>query len=112
IYKQTQGCCLLGTLRPYKYLKVCLVRGCNACKTTTATPTINFSAAAAARATATVAAAKSPYLTSTFTVQRSPMVLPSNQLAHMNAVGQNSNMQVGNHNVNKASIPLQLQQQQ
>ncbi|XP_022715321.1 nuclear receptor coactivator 3-like isoform X2 [Durio zibethinus] len=40
--------------------------------------------------------------------QRSPMMLASNPLSHLNAIGQNSNMQLGNQMVNKPS-PLQLQ---
>ncbi|KAK6268285.1 hypothetical protein QUC31_012445 [Theobroma cacao] len=40
--------------------------------------------------------------------QRSPMMLASNPLSHSNAIGQNSNMQLGNQMVNKHS-PLQLQ---
>ncbi|XP_022147223.1 uncharacterized protein LOC111016216 isoform X2 [Momordica charantia] len=43
--------------------------------------------------------------------QRS-MMLGTNPLSHLNAIGQNSNMQLGNNMVNKASIPLQLLQQQ
>ncbi|XWS12183.1 hypothetical protein CRYUN_Cryun37aG0068000 [Craigia yunnanensis] len=40
--------------------------------------------------------------------QRSSMMLASNPLSHLNAIGQNSNMQLGNQMVNKPS-PLQLQ---
>ncbi|KAF3451997.1 hypothetical protein FNV43_RR08093 [Rhamnella rubrinervis] len=40
-------------------------------------------------------------------LQRS-MMLGTNQLSHLNGIGQNSNMQLGNHMVNKHS-PLQLQ---
>ncbi|XWS18790.1 hypothetical protein CRYUN_Cryun32bG0075100 [Craigia yunnanensis] len=40
--------------------------------------------------------------------QRSPMMLASNPLSHLNAIGQNSNMPLGNQMVNKHS-PLQLQ---
>ncbi|KAJ9179433.1 hypothetical protein P3X46_011221 [Hevea brasiliensis] len=44
---------------------------------------------------------------------RSPMVLPSNPLSHLNSLGQNANMQVGNHLVNKSSqLQHQLLQQQ
>ncbi|KAI9401762.1 hypothetical protein POPTR_001G165800v4 [Populus trichocarpa] len=42
--------------------------------------------------------------------QRSPMVLPSNPLSDLGAIGANSNMQLGSHMVNKPST-LQLQQQ-
>ncbi|CAN1827913.1 Protein PHYTOCHROME-DEPENDENT LATE-FLOWERING [Linum perenne] len=41
-------------------------------------------------------------------LQRTQMVLPSNPLSHLNAMGQNSNMHLGGHLVNKHS-PLQLQ---
>ncbi|CAN1827914.1 Protein PHYTOCHROME-DEPENDENT LATE-FLOWERING [Linum perenne] len=44
-------------------------------------------------------------------LQRTQMVLPSNPLSHLNAMGQNSNMHLGGHLVNKHS-PLQLQQTQ
>lgn len=40
--------------------------------------------------------------------QRSPMMLGPNPLSHLNAMSQNSNMQLGNHMINKPS-PLQLQ---
>nr|KJB57011.1 hypothetical protein B456_009G145100 [Gossypium raimondii] len=40
--------------------------------------------------------------------QRSPMMLGSNPLSHLNAIGQNSNMQFNNQMVNKSSA-LQLQ---
>ncbi|XP_022964273.1 uncharacterized protein LOC111464340 isoform X1 [Cucurbita moschata] len=43
--------------------------------------------------------------------QRS-MMLGTNQLSHLNAIGQNSNVQLGNNMVNKSSIPLHLLQQQ
>ncbi|KAG2722575.1 hypothetical protein I3760_02G133100 [Carya illinoinensis] len=45
--------------------------------------------------------------------QRSPMIHPTNSLSHLSAIGQNSNMQLGNHMVNKPSaLPIQLLQQQ
>ena len=45
--------------------------------------------------------------------QRSPMVLPSNPLSDLGAIGANSNMQLGSHMVNKpSSLQLQLLQQQ
>ncbi|KAB5574045.1 hypothetical protein DKX38_001239 [Salix brachista] len=44
--------------------------------------------------------------------QRSPMVLPSNPLSDLSAIGANSNMQLGSHMVNKPSLQLQLLQQQ
>ncbi|KAJ7951479.1 Transcription factor SPT20-like [Quillaja saponaria] len=45
--------------------------------------------------------------------QRSPMMLGANTLSHLNAIGQNSNMQLGNHMVNKPShLQIQLLQQQ
>ncbi|XVF27107.1 hypothetical protein REPUB_Repub14bG0078100 [Reevesia pubescens] len=45
--------------------------------------------------------------------QRSPMMLPSNPLSHLNAIGQNSNIQLGNQMVNKPSaLQLQMMQQQ
>lgn len=40
--------------------------------------------------------------------QRSPMMLGTNQLSHLNPVGQNSNMPLGNHMLNKSSA-LQIQ---
>ncbi|KAJ6327385.1 hypothetical protein OIU78_014299 [Salix suchowensis] len=43
--------------------------------------------------------------------QRSQMVLPSNSLSHLGAIGPNSNMQLGGHLVNKSSLQ-QLQQHQ
>ncbi|XP_039053086.1 protein PHYTOCHROME-DEPENDENT LATE-FLOWERING-like isoform X2 [Hibiscus syriacus] len=45
--------------------------------------------------------------------QISPMMLTSNPLTHLNAIGQNSNMQLGNQMVNKSSaLQLQMIQQQ
>ncbi|KAL2336399.1 hypothetical protein Fmac_010845 [Flemingia macrophylla] len=45
--------------------------------------------------------------------QRSPMMLGTNQLSHLNPVGQNSNMPLGNHMLNKSSaLQLQMLQQQ
>ncbi|KAA8540341.1 hypothetical protein F0562_024740 [Nyssa sinensis] len=45
--------------------------------------------------------------------QRSPLMLASNPLSHLNTMGQSSNMQSGNHMVNKPSaLQLQLLQQQ
>ncbi|KAE8659576.1 Nup107-like protein [Hibiscus syriacus] len=45
--------------------------------------------------------------------QRSPMMLTSNPLSHLNAIGQNSSMQLGNQMVNKSSaLQLQMIQQQ
>ncbi|KAG8494651.1 hypothetical protein CXB51_012264 [Gossypium anomalum] len=45
--------------------------------------------------------------------QRSPMMLGSNPLSHLNAIGQNSNMQFNNQMVNKSSaLQLQMMQQQ
>ncbi|XVF25251.1 hypothetical protein REPUB_Repub13aG0197200 [Reevesia pubescens] len=45
--------------------------------------------------------------------QRSPMMLASNPLSHLNAIGQSSNMQLGNQMVNKPSaLQLQMLQQQ
>lgn len=45
--------------------------------------------------------------------QRSSMMLGSNQLSHLNPVGQNSNMPLGNHMLNKPSaLQLQMLQQQ
>ncbi|KAB2078323.1 hypothetical protein ES319_A06G154600v1 [Gossypium barbadense] len=44
--------------------------------------------------------------------QRSTMMLASNPLSHLNATGQNSNMQLGNQMVNKPSLQLQMIQQQ
>lgn len=43
--------------------------------------------------------------------QRS-MMLGTNPLSHLNAIGQNSNVQLGTNMVNKSSIPLHLLQQQ
>ncbi|QCE02363.1 Transcription factor Spt20 [Vigna unguiculata] len=45
--------------------------------------------------------------------QRSPMMLGTNQLSHLNPVGQNSNMPLGNHILNKSSaLQMQMFQQQ
>ncbi|XP_039070098.1 protein PHYTOCHROME-DEPENDENT LATE-FLOWERING-like isoform X2 [Hibiscus syriacus] len=45
--------------------------------------------------------------------QRSPMMLTSNPLSHLNAIGQNSSMHLGNQMVNKSSaLQLQMIQQQ
>ncbi|XP_043720527.1 protein PHYTOCHROME-DEPENDENT LATE-FLOWERING-like isoform X2 [Telopea speciosissima] len=45
--------------------------------------------------------------------QRSTLMLPTNPLSHLNAIRQNSNMQMPNQMVNKSShFPLQLLQQQ
>ncbi|KAL4279160.1 hypothetical protein GQ457_03G040280 [Hibiscus cannabinus] len=45
--------------------------------------------------------------------QRSPMMLASNPLSHLNSVGQNSSMQLGNQMVNKSSaLQVQMMQQQ
>ncbi|XP_014516407.1 uncharacterized protein LOC106774088 isoform X1 [Vigna radiata var. radiata] len=45
--------------------------------------------------------------------QRSPMMLGTNQLSHLNPVGQNSNMPLGNHMLNKSSaLQIQMFQQQ
>ncbi|XP_043704157.1 protein PHYTOCHROME-DEPENDENT LATE-FLOWERING-like isoform X2 [Telopea speciosissima] len=46
-------------------------------------------------------------------IQRSPLMLPTSPLSHLNAFGQNSNMQMAGQLVNKSShFPLLLQQQQ
>ncbi|KAF5732101.1 hypothetical protein HS088_TW18G00790 [Tripterygium wilfordii] len=45
--------------------------------------------------------------------QRSQMMLPSNPLSQLNGIGQNSNLQMGNHMVNKSTaLQLHLLQQQ
>ncbi|KAK0598768.1 hypothetical protein LWI29_037829 [Acer saccharum] len=44
--------------------------------------------------------------------QRSQMLLGANPISQLNAIGQNSNMQLNNHMVNKSSLPLQFLQQQ
>ncbi|KAK4838154.1 hypothetical protein QYF36_011489 [Acer negundo] len=44
--------------------------------------------------------------------QRSQMLLSANPISQLNAIGQNSNMQLNNHMVNKSSLPLQFMQQQ